>query len=136
MFPGCPDPNNHTETVLITMLLDPQLRGIPSYLLHLKLTHFYYFIFYHKACDLLLFFLGQLHGICLLWQLHGIILIQSPLSLSLSIYIYINIFQPGYILPCHRPKQLYSLTNKSNTYREGYPTSFEDSLDYIVISPG
>ena len=32
-------------------------------------------------------------------------------------------FQPGYILPCHRSKHLYSLTNKSNTYTKGPPTS-------------
>ena len=40
----------------------------------------------------------------------------------------IHLFQPGYILPCHRPKQLYSLINKSNTYTEGQPTSFQGFL--------
>ena len=30
LFPDCPDPNNHTETILITKLFDQWLRHIPS----------------------------------------------------------------------------------------------------------
>ena len=38
---------------------------------------------------------------------------------TFSLYLFSD-FLPGYILPCHRPKQLYPLTNKNNTYTEGY----------------
>ena len=45
----CPDSrNNHTETVLIKSLLGP-LALAYWLLLHLDLTHFLYFIFYHQG---------------------------------------------------------------------------------------
>ena len=70
--------NNHTETVLLTTLLGQYLRFLFNQLLHFKLTHFYYFIFYHEACGLLVRF-------CLLRQLHGVSL-SSAYSLLLYLF--------------------------------------------------
>ena len=106
--------NNHTETVLITALFGQQLKHISSQLLHLKLTHSYYFILYHKACGLP----ARFQAICLLKQLPGISLISSTFSQNS-----VQIFPPCPILPCCRPKHLlYSLTNKNNTYTKGLST--------------
>lgn len=44
---------------------------------------------------------------------------------TLSLYF----FQPGYILSCHRPKQLYSSSNRRNTYAEGHLASIKGLLD-------
>ena len=57
---------------------------------------------------------------------------------TLSIDLCFN-FLPGFTLLSHWPKQHYSLSNKSNTYTEGHPTSGSgnklDSLGMIWASP-
>lgn len=40
--------NDHTEAILFAILFDQQLNCIFSYILQLKLSHFYCFIFYHE----------------------------------------------------------------------------------------
>lgn len=40
--------NDHTEAILFAILFGQQLNCIFSYILQLKLSHFYCFIFYHK----------------------------------------------------------------------------------------
>ena len=101
-------------TLLITILFSQWLRYISSYLLQLELTHFYYFIFYNEARGLLPLasWVATLH-------LPPSAAIWCLFDSAYSIYL----FQSGYILSCHRPKELYSLTNKSDTYTEGPPTS-------------
>lgn len=46
---GHPDPNIHTETILITALHGQWLRYIPIQLLYLESTHFYQSVYYHQA---------------------------------------------------------------------------------------
>ena len=57
-------------------------------------------------------------GVFLLWQLHGVFLTLFTLFVYLC-----SDFLPGFTLLSHWPKQLYSSTNKMNTYTEGHPTS-------------
>ena len=115
-FPATQNQNNHTETILLQHQLAYQLILLFGQLLYLKLTHPYYFVFYHKARGLpARFYLVTF--IFLLWQLHGFSLTLPFFLPALSL-----VFPPSSILLSHWPKHVYSLTNKSNTYTEGLPT--------------